>query len=763
MFIKQVEIGNFRKLLAVRIDLSEDKTVFVGANNSGKTSATVALRRFLVDPKAFSINDFTLLHWKTISACGEEWEEAIRGGEAPKDPRFLQSTFPFLDVWLRIAARELHYVQKLIPTLDWNDSLIGVRLRYEPTDYSTLQQEYLKARAKNEETLKAVALAEGDADAIPKVALWPLSLIDFLDRRMRGTFKLKAYLLDPEKLAPLKDGQAQPQIIPIDEEPIEGDPFEGLIRVDEISAQRGLGQSSSHQARQEDRLSQSPAERVGRKLSTQLRTYYEDHLDPYETPEPDDIKALQALEAARVTFDGRLKECFDAALRELEGLGYPGVTDPKLTISTKIRMQDGLSHASAVQYEVPTVDADKVHRLPEDSNGLGYQNLVSMVFGLMSFRDAWMRVGKASSAERAMITPPPPLHLVLVEEPEAHLHAQVQQVFIKQAYAVLRNHEELGESKRLTTQLIVSTHSSHVAHACDFANLRYFRRLPASVKTFAVPIASVVNLSEVFGREDQTAKFVTRYLKASHCDLFFADGAVLIEGSGERILVPHFVEERAKFNYLKHCYLTWLEIGGSHAHRLRELINHLGLITLIITDLDAKNATSGASEPPRRQAKQLARNETLKSWVPGIEEIDDLLDLADTNKAKIYEGGYAVRAAYQTPNQVNFKSGDEEALANTFEDALLYQNLPFFTGRQGAGLIKRFSEAITDASDLTGLADMVLGALKKGGKAEFALDLLFSDDISQLVVPAYIENGLIWLMEQLRRKEDDLALQAKIS
>lgn len=51
MRISTIEIGNFRKLVAVRIDLAADKTVFVGANNSGKTSAMTALRRFLVTLK----------------------------------------------------------------------------------------------------------------------------------------------------------------------------------------------------------------------------------------------------------------------------------------------------------------------------------------------------------------------------------------------------------------------------------------------------------------------------------------------------------------------------------------------------------------------------------------------------------------------------------------------------------------------------------------------------------------------------------------
>lgn len=54
----------------------------------------------------------------------------------------------------------------------------------------------------------------------------------------------------------------------------------------------------------------------------------------------------------------------------------------------------------------------------------------------------------------------------------------------------------------------------------------------------------------------------------------------------------------------------------------------------------------------------------------------------------------------------------------------------------------------------------VAEAIKEGDKAEFALELLFSDDIEQLHVPAYIEHGLLWLAEQLKRKEADLAPKA---
>ena len=68
MQIEFVEIANFRKLISTRIGFSLEKTVFVGANNSGKTSAITALRYFLVDRERsyFCFNDFTLLSFFSL-------------------------------------------------------------------------------------------------------------------------------------------------------------------------------------------------------------------------------------------------------------------------------------------------------------------------------------------------------------------------------------------------------------------------------------------------------------------------------------------------------------------------------------------------------------------------------------------------------------------------------------------------------------------------------------------------------------------------
>lgn len=182
-----------------------------------------------------------------------------------------------------------------------------------------------------------------------------------------------------------------------------------------------------------------------------MRSYYDKHLDPEKLPTSEDLEILEVTEQAKGVFDRNLAVKFAPAISELEGLVYPGVADPKITITTKVSTSEILKHDSAVQYALSK--NDETLKLPEKYNGLGYQNLISMVFDLMSFRDSWMRVGKAQQGKNTQDIIEP-LHLVLVEEPEAHLHMQVQQVFIRKAYSVLRNHEFLlkcakAESKHI--------------------------------------------------------------------------------------------------------------------------------------------------------------------------------------------------------------------------------------------------------------------------------------------------------------------------
>lgn len=753
MRIEFVEIANFRKLVSTRIGLSSERTVFVGANNSGKTSALTALRYFLVsrERSSFCFNDFTLSHWPAINAMGSAWEAAHVENLPLPAPEWDQ-VLPFLDVWLHVADNEVHYVQKILPTLDWDGGRLGVRMRIEPKDAAQLQHEYVTARSQAL-ALQAVGAngttEEGAAAADFQVAIWPQNLVEFLHRRLAALFTVRSYVLDPAGCVDPEYGVAKPQALN-GSEPIDGDPFLGLIRIDEISAQRGFGVVG------EDNGDETSFTISGsRKLSVQLRQYYTRHLDPYENPDAQDLLALKAIEEAQKAFNLRLRDGFKNPLKELHKLGYPGVTDPKLSISTRLRPVEGMNHDAAVQFIVPTHDGENAIDLylPEDSNGLGYQNLISMVFRLMAFRDSWMRVRKAKhkASDDTII---PPLHLVLIEEPEVHLHTQVQQVFIRQAYKILRNHVDLGGSPHFVTQMVVSTHSSHIAHECEFDSLRYFRRLPGG--DAAIPISCVVNLESAFGAGPDTKRFVTRYLRVTHCDLLFADAAVLIEGPAERILMPHFVNHHPEFQKLSESYITWLEIGGSHAHKLRSLIEKIGLTTLVITDIDSCDA-NGASVPPMRGSGCATRNTTLRTWWPATSDLDSLLDKLETEKVKNYaKENFSVRIAYQSPFQATFKGATAEVLSYTLEDSIVMANLNLFETLPGNGLIAKFRAAIANSASLNELGGALKTALEGGGKAEFALDLLEIEDPLLLNPPAYIRDGLRWLAAQLEHKQVEL-------
>ncbi|MEA3642427.1 MAG: AAA family ATPase, partial [Lamprobacter sp.] len=271
MHIEFVEIANFRKLLSTRIDLSTSTTLFVGANNSGKTSAMLAMRRFLSPRRCpFEIHDFTLCHWPAINALGNSWLVARGAGDVIDlvvEP--WASVLPTLDLWLNVDSGEMHYVRDLIPTLDWEGGRLGVRLCYEPKDLDALYKDFVgalsDAEAMKSAAIDAAAAEHPGADPSPdpaKLTIWPENLVDFLSKRLSTHFKIRAYSLDPAKLEVPDKSQARPQALPATSLPIEGDPLNGLIRVHDIPAQRGFGEEQSGQ-NDED----APADAAGSRLS----------------------------------------------------------------------------------------------------------------------------------------------------------------------------------------------------------------------------------------------------------------------------------------------------------------------------------------------------------------------------------------------------------------------------------------------------------------------------------------------------------------
>ena len=725
MKISFIDVQNFRKLKSCRIEFADKETVFVGANNSGKTSAMDALIVFLKKQKSISTTDFTLSNWKEIDQIASKWVSAADATNLNFDLASWHQLVPSIDVWLHVENDKIHYVHHIIPTLDWTGGLLGVRLSFEPKNIEELFKSYKQAFDAAASTIKKYKSDNS-------LKLWPHSMKDFLDKELQKFFTINAYILDPSK-----SNDSIPQVLVEGTEAISGDPFDGLFKIDVINAQRGFSDPN-------------PQEGSGdsRRLSSQLKKYFEKHLNPTELPDDDDVGALEAIDSAKKAFDKKLKESFEVSIGELENLNYPGFSDPKIQISSKLNPLDGLNHEASVQFNFSPDDSgtDTLPSLPEQYNGLGYQNLISMIFNLIRYRDEWMRVGKTGKRLRTNGQFIEPLHIVLIEEPEAHLHAQVQQVFIKKAYSVLRKHDNLGESTQFSTQLIVSTHSSHIAHEVDFVNLRYFKRTPAETVN-SVPCAKVINLSTTFGDDEDTSKFAIRYLKTPHCDLFFADVAILVEGSAERMLVPHFI--KSKFPDLDKSYISILEIGGSHAHCLKPLINNIGLLTLIITDLDSIKNNSKVL--PERSKGYQTGNSTIKLWVPKLSDLDKVLDVDEKDKVD----QDFVRVAYQYEMEFNYNKKNTSTIPSTFEDALVLSNINLFKNKTSAtGLIKKMVEAVNKPI-LKECSKEMFEALKGGKKAEMALELLFTTEPTDLVPPKYICEGLKWLQEQLKNRRRD--------
>lgn len=235
--------------------------------------------------------------------------------------------------------------------------------------------------------------------------------------------------------------------------------------------------------------------------------------------------------------------------------------------------------------------------------------------------------------------------------------------------------------------------------------------------------------------------------------MFFADAAILIEGQAERMLLPFFINQ--EFPKLASAYISLLEIGGSHAHRLRPLIDDLGIITLIITDIDSVDPNAHRrSVRPEKGKNYVTNSSTLKQWTPAKESIEELVDLASTKKQS---SNGLVRVAYQYGTKITFKNKVVTVYPYTFEEALVFDNIDLFKSMKGDGLIKKYSEALNESTIKECLRKM-FEALDNAKKAEFSLNLLFIDDTKKIKTPTYISEGLKWLSEILEKNSSNCSM-----
>ncbi len=676
MHIEKVKVEGFRLLQDVEIMLESTSTVIVGRNNCGKTSFTDVFDRFTGENGP----RFRLEDFSEGTRSKFFDAKALR--EKESRPEEILAALPTISLTLTFAYKSsepnLGPLAPFVIDLDVTSTKAIVRAEYRPT-LATLHK-LLDVPPPAEDVDQKVYFLHSLRETLPKAYSIHVCAIDPTDDTNRRNF----------------DGTAA---------------LAALIQCNFVRAQRTL-----------DHAKHGDADVIGKLLSTLFKTA----TAPTAAASDQDLAAK--LKASVVEIERNVQGNFDEMLKKLlptmEILGFPSLNDTELRPETSLNVEALLSDHTKIVY----TGSDGLH-LPEGYNGLGTRNLIYMLLQLESYHKAY----------RAKETRPVS-HLIFIEEPEAHLHPQMQEVFISQLNAAIgKLSASYPYEPAWKVQFVITTHSPHVANAASFEAVRYFlNEFPNEASTRQTKVKDFKKGIAKISPDDQD--FLHQYMTLTKCDLYFSDKAILVEGTTERILMPRLyaivdksLDEKHK---LARQYVTCVEVGGAYAQIFYPLLDFLELKTLVITDLDSiklveKENKNGMKvkawvKCPVAEGERTS-NVAIREWFrpKGKEKMDDWqitpVELAAMTAANKQNG--CRRIAYQMPEKTN--SG---VCARSYEDALVLANPDRFDW-------PKVQDEATEAWEIAeGLS-----------KAQTALRFAIRE--KDWVIPRYIREGLLWLSD----------------
>ena len=693
MKIYKIQIENFRLLKNFSIDIEDELSLVIGKNNSGKTSILSALDKFLnrSDNNKFHFDDFNI-------DFKEELSVLINGDIL--QPEYYTEVGIKLKIFIEYSETcNLENLSRVMMDLDPDNNLIVLGFEYIlPYDkYIDLKRDWAEFKIKEEHK------QELNNEYTAK------KLYNFLADKSYNYFHYQRKSIEINKdTQNLNDNN----YIDLDKELIS---TKDIINFKYISARRDVANKD-----------------VDKTLSTQTSIIYERTEAKQKQSE-----AVEGFKDKLSETDDQLSkiyvDLFKDIIAKVGDFGGLKPNESEIEIISNLQHRELLKGNTTVVYK-----HDDNNKLPEHYNGLGYMNLICMIFEIEILIQEFKREKERTPAD---------INLLFIEEPEAHTHPQMQYVFIKNIKNLLREgiKREDGECRKL--QYIITTHSSHIVADSDFDDVKYLKKSGDN----SVVAKNLKDLKKEYDEGSKEYHFLTQYLTVSRAEIFFAEKAILIEGDTERLLIPIMMkkidmEEAEKFknDTEKDPYLPLLSQNisivevGAYSQIFDKFIAFLGIKTLIITDLDATNVNSEKC----RVADGVSYSNSAISHYFGDVTLNDLknytlsdkiFDRADNDWVIQNNGKLCI--AYQT-NENGYN-------ARSFEDAFIHINRNFVNTNKNEfkGLKNKnsFDDTNIDAYDLAA------NCVKK--KTYFAMDIIFhtNEKYDNWQIPSYIKEGLLWL------------------
>ncbi|WP_318424769.1 AAA family ATPase [Photobacterium leiognathi] len=416
--------------------------------------------------------------------------------------------------------------------------------------------------------------------------------------------------------------------------------------------------------------------------------------------------------------------------------------------------------------------------IPEDQFGLGYINLLNIIGEIIHFVDSYEDKSHFSR-----------INLLFIEEPEAFMHPQMQEFFIKRIDDAVKKALEIANAsskmpKALQCQIAITTHSSHIVnskiHSSNtFNNLNYLTSIDKCTKTINLTDESIVSSSE--GDNGRILNFIKKHIKYKVSELFFSDAIIFVEGITEETLLNYFLEIHPKLS--KH-YISVFNINGAHGKLYLPLAKKLYIPSLIVTDLDIKREKCEKGEKHKDTENcnvcgQIGKSgdvEYVKGTPPSFVQITNLAGRITTNATlkklnkklrgkseseadklddiKYFEDENIYVVFQKDPIELQHASSLEEALILTNYDNDIINNVINKCKPKIYSSVMKIGGA--PGGSRSNLIDNSYKLQKKlsDSKSDFSNNLIFDllsleegDVLPKL--PNYLEHGLAWLETKL--------------